>query len=348
MKNIFTVIILGTIAFINAQGITMTLGGNTANDKFVVENSDSEAGLVVTGEGKVGIGNDNPSANLHVNGEDGILFTGVYDNGTIPFEGAGTRMMWYTKKAAFRAGYVSGNEWDDVNVGAYSIALGVNSIASGWGASTALGWHTTASGDWSTAMGSSPIASGNLSTAMELQTIAESSNSFAIGRCNVGGGNPGVWVDTDPLFEIGIGNPANPNNIIKDNAMTVLKNGNVGIGVENPNASLEVNGDIILGESGTRFMEILEITGITGSGTFTAYTDKLPSGWTGAKTRVLSFELQNNNTSGAWYSAGFSATPGGDEIAYHLIHFNRDMTVYYPDQTWFHGRDWRAMIMRMP
>ena len=54
--NKLLLITLGIATFINAQGITMTLGGNTSADKFIVENSDSEAGLVVTGEGKVGIG----------------------------------------------------------------------------------------------------------------------------------------------------------------------------------------------------------------------------------------------------------------------------------------------------
>ena len=68
MKKIFTIITL-TIGFVvssNAQGITNTLGGNTANDKFLVENSNSEAGLIVTGEGKVGISIPTPHAKLHV------------------------------------------------------------------------------------------------------------------------------------------------------------------------------------------------------------------------------------------------------------------------------------------
>ncbi|NHZ85845.1 MAG: hypothetical protein GWP19_08185, partial [Planctomycetia bacterium] len=61
-KKTFTIIIsiIGLLAFTNAQGITNTLGGNTAADKFIVENSDSEAGLVITGEGSVGIGTSNP------------------------------------------------------------------------------------------------------------------------------------------------------------------------------------------------------------------------------------------------------------------------------------------------
>lgn len=148
------------------------------------------------------------------------------------------------------------------------------------------------------------------------------------------------------------GNTADDKFIVENSdaeaGLVVTGEGNVGIATTAPEANLHVDGDVILGISGTRFMEILEITGITGTGTYTTYTDKLPSGWTGEKTRVLSFEIQNYNTGGAWYSAGYAATTGGDEIAYHLIHFSREMTVYYPDASRFHGRTWRAMIMRMP
>ena len=65
MKNILTITIL-TMGIINAQGITNTLGGNTSADKFIIENSNSDAGLVVTGEGKVGIGTLNPESKLHI------------------------------------------------------------------------------------------------------------------------------------------------------------------------------------------------------------------------------------------------------------------------------------------
>ena len=62
--------------------------------------------------GNVGIGTSSPSANLHVSGPNGVVFEGPQGGiGTIPKEGAGIRMMWYPKRAAFRAGFVLGTEW---------------------------------------------------------------------------------------------------------------------------------------------------------------------------------------------------------------------------------------------
>ena len=198
---------------------------------------------------KVGIGTASPSANLHVSGDDGVLFTGTYGSGTIPAESYGTRMMWYPKKAAFRAGYVNSTQWDSDSIGNYSIAMGVSTKASGisstaMGASTkasgisstAMGTHTKATGSSSTAMGAFTMASGRTSYAMGDGTKAEAYISTAIGRSNVGGGSATEWIATDPLFEIGIGTYTTPTN-----ALTVLKNGKVGIGIATPGHELHVH-----------------------------------------------------------------------------------------------------------
>jgi hypothetical protein len=73
--------------------------------------------------------------------------------------------MWYPGKAAFRAGFAGGEEWDNTKVGFWSTALGANTTASGDG-STALGVGTTASGIVSTALGSNTTASGDFTIAM--------------------------------------------------------------------------------------------------------------------------------------------------------------------------------------
>lgn len=49
-----------------AQGITNTIGGKSHNDKFIIENSDSESILVVNGLRNVGIGTTKPFAPLTV------------------------------------------------------------------------------------------------------------------------------------------------------------------------------------------------------------------------------------------------------------------------------------------
>ncbi len=96
---------------------------------------------------------------------NGFGVTGIFGTGTIPATGAGVRLMWYPGKAAFRAGQVSGSQWDDANVGSNSTALGSNTTASGF-AATAMGSNTTASHQSSTAMGFVTEASGDFTTAL--------------------------------------------------------------------------------------------------------------------------------------------------------------------------------------
>tara|TARA_R110002072_G_scaffold23949_1_gene81853 strand:- start:34921 stop:37146 length:2226 start_codon:yes stop_codon:yes gene_type:complete len=135
--------------------------------------------------------------------------------------------------------------------GEYSTAMGNSTEASGNGStamganstaldlySTAMGYATTASGSSSTAMGGNTVASGAISIAMGTETKAEAQISTAIGKYNIGGGNPTSWVATDPLFEIGNGG----SNFSRSNALTVLKNGNLGITTNTPETKLQVTG----------------------------------------------------------------------------------------------------------
>ncbi|MFC1785698.1 tail fiber domain-containing protein, partial [Candidatus Neomarinimicrobiota bacterium] len=226
---IFTILFL-SINITNAQDIVSKLGGTTATETYDV--TDSADNLL-----------------FRIQGDKGALFTGTYLTGTIPATGEGTRMMWYPRKAAFRVGRVEGTQWDDTNIGRYSTAMGKNTTARGDN-STSMGYSTTASGYSSTAMNSGTTASGESSTAMGIETEAsgrystamgvgshaKSYASVAIGRYNVGGGDPAGWVSTDPLFEIGIGTGISA----KANAMTVLNNGKVGIGEIAPDFPLHI------------------------------------------------------------------------------------------------------------
>lgn len=140
---------------------------------------------------------------LEVNYNGSFLIPGTYGptspNDSIPATGAGTRMLWYPEKAAFRVGRVgaaSGKEdvWDADSIGDYTVAfgrdtkatvfgavaMGVGSSASG-SAATALGGGTTASALGATAIGNGATASHVDATAMGFNTTANAPRSTAMG-----------------------------------------------------------------------------------------------------------------------------------------------------------------------
>jgi len=135
------------------------------------------------GTDKLGVGDNNSdgsltaadvpttSGDVWIRGK--VLASGVYGAAgtSLGVSGAGTKLIWYPKKAAFRVGSVSVSQWDDVNIGLFSVAMGRDTIASGnW--STALGIGAAASGDYSTAIGLNTKAIGEYSTAMGRGTTA--------------------------------------------------------------------------------------------------------------------------------------------------------------------------------
>ncbi|MFT4312704.1 MAG: hypothetical protein ACMXYF_05755, partial [Candidatus Woesearchaeota archaeon] len=133
----------------------------------------------------VAIGTETPAARFTVH-NGAILATGT--TGSTPVSGSGTRLMWIPEKAAFRAGEVDGNQWDDSNIGPRSIALGQNVRASGVN-SLALGTNTVASSDESTAFGSDTTASNIISTAFGYQTTASGAMSTAFGSGTTASGS---------------------------------------------------------------------------------------------------------------------------------------------------------------
>lgn len=286
---------------------TSISGWSDSDRLFVIGNGTSSGtksdALMILKNGNTGIGTSTPQQSLHL--VDGFLITGTYGSGdSVNISGAGTRMFFNPKKAALRAGYVNGAQWNIDSIGDYSVALGYNvkatgdnsvalgisaeatnlysfagghgSKASGYGA-TALGFNTTASNYYATSMGFGSVASGSYSTTMGINSEASGTFSTAIGDN----------ATAKSGYEIALGRyntDYTPNNTndwnssdrllvvgngtssgSRSDAMVILKNGNIGIGTSTPSQLLELSGSG--GVDGIKFPDgTTQTTAYTGGG----------------------------------------------------------------------------------
>jgi hypothetical protein len=189
--------------------------------------------------------------------DEPIVQTGTLGSSPIlpPIGGSGPKLLWYPRKAAFRAGYGSETCWGDQFVGENSFAAGDSPTATG-NSSIALGYWAKATADNSIAVGNiaeanaiNAVSIGNSTLAQTFAAIAIGYSASATGKGSAslgwgtiskaaGGAAIGIYNDdsdkptssvpnmTDRVFQIG--NGAAPNN--RSNALTVLRKGNVGIG----------------------------------------------------------------------------------------------------------------------
>lgn len=237
------------------------------NPSWTVSGNDQYAAL----GGYVGIGTPSPNGLLHVN-QGLLLVTGNENSGdSLTTAGSGTRMFFYPRKAAFRAGHALDSDWDEDKLGYYSVALGNNpyaagigSLALGTGARTetsaanalAIGHDAVVMGQDAVSLGNGSVALGNNSFAMGNHVTTIGNNAMALGNNTIAqsfremamGNFPEYyipistanWVWEDRLLVIGNGTGEGS----RSNALTLLKNGNLGIGSSNPTQRLEVAGAI--------------------------------------------------------------------------------------------------------
>ncbi|HUE86929.1 MAG TPA: tail fiber domain-containing protein [Vicinamibacterales bacterium] len=128
----------------------------------VVLNGDLASGLV----GPPGVVATNATGAYDFTNVNGFVASGSEGTGNLGASGPGARMVWYPGKAAFRAGVVNGTEWDDVNIGANSVALG---------------GYTVASAPYTLAIGNSSMALATGDMALGTAAVASGSGSIAIG-----------------------------------------------------------------------------------------------------------------------------------------------------------------------
>jgi trimeric autotransporter adhesin len=201
----------------------------------------------------VGIGITTPTELLHIS-EGNAINSGTFgSSSTLTVNGAGTRSFFYPRKGAFRAGTVTGVQFDNANIGNYSFAVGYNSQATG-AYSNSMGFNNVASGSYATAIGNGSTASnsgslalglgttasGSWATALGLNTTAKSYGEVVIGQYNTSytPSSTIAWNTSDRLFSIGNGTASGSTS----DALTVLKSGNVGIGTSTPSVKLAVIG----------------------------------------------------------------------------------------------------------
>ncbi|HEX6750744.1 MAG TPA: tail fiber domain-containing protein [Longimicrobium sp.] len=108
----------------------------------------------------------NSAGSYDLTNNNGFVAVGSFGSGNIPVDGAGTRLMWYPQKAAFRAGSISGTQWDDANIGLYSVAMGQD---------------VRALGDYSLAGGARAVAANTGTFAFGEDVTATGANSVVLG-----------------------------------------------------------------------------------------------------------------------------------------------------------------------
>lgn len=137
----------------------------------------------------VGIRTTAPEFRLSLGDDGGILAKGAFDAGSaLATQGVGTRMVWYPRKAAFRAGFVGADQWDNFNIGDYSAAIGYDAFAAEEG-SIAFGYETSAVADGAFAVGRDTMASGISAIAAGSGTTASGRASFAAGMNSTASGD---------------------------------------------------------------------------------------------------------------------------------------------------------------
>src|SRR2546428_11923930 len=112
-------------AVTDAKVGTLSTAGKVANSATTATPSNVANTIVARdGAGGFAAGALTLSGKIDQTSIDGLVARGTLSSGSIPATGTGTRMMWYPGKAAFRAGNVTGTQWDDATTGFGSFAVG--------------------------------------------------------------------------------------------------------------------------------------------------------------------------------------------------------------------------------
>jgi len=120
-------------------------------------------------------------------------------------------------------------------------------------------------------------------------------------------------------------------------------NDRVGINTTTPDATLDVEGTVVVGASGKIFSEIREITGTTNASGGYTYID-YPSGYTMSNIRILSLDINYNGA--AWIGVGSSYSNTETPRVFYYMDSTR-IWIYYPTDPRFQSRAFRILVMKV-
>ncbi|MFN3851787.1 MAG: hypothetical protein ACK4NY_20285 [Spirosomataceae bacterium] len=290
----------------------------------------------------------------------------------LPDSGAGTRLMWIPNQSVLRAGTVTGDQWNRLNVGRWSFATGYNTEARA-DYSSSLGLNTIAQNKFSTIVGRNNIpvggTVGELDWTYHLFAVGNGfspearNNAFTVtydGSIGINTAKPyypltfksvlgdkiSFWGGDDTVSEpnhFGIGiqdytfqffTPTSDNDFVFgtgrsysfNEKLRIQGNGRVGIGLNNPNHILDVNGRIrirhITGETAGIWMSNSTNSLSNADGAFFGMRDDASAGiWIGNNWRFWV-----NNAGRANADGGLVVGSGGSPInKINKLSFNHDM-----------------------
>ena len=123
--------------------------------------------------------------------------------------------------------------------------------------------------------------------------------------------------------------------------VVITADGKTGIGDISPDATLDVEGTVVIGAAGKVFSEIREITGTTSTGT--QLQVNYPTGYTMTNTRVLSLEI--NYSDGLWVTLGTTdVTDPNRSVCVYLAAY---IYIKHPDAANFQSKPFRLLIMKV-
>jgi hypothetical protein len=139
---------------------------------------------------------------FRVDSAGGLVALGSLTVGIIPASGAGSRLMWYPYKNAFRAGYAdAGGQFDDAKIGYYSWAGGNVTSAPG-NYAFAMGNQNMAEAQCGVAIGSGNNVYGNATDGFGTCGVALGLNNSVKDQAGVALGQ-NAWSDGDAAVAIG-------------------------------------------------------------------------------------------------------------------------------------------------